>query len=463
MEPFLSASVLVRVTGHRKHWGLPAYLVIPGPHLLVAHDRARTLALGVLSATRKSQPNDVIGRDTIVDLRRLAVAVLVVLPLLLLAACGGGAAKIASSSIPRTTSSAPTSESGPTSTSIPPSISMFTLQSASFISSQIGWALGEEPCSTGRCFGLLKTSVGGSSWSAATAPPFTMSPASLSFISATIDFATPEDGWAYDSNESQVGGDTGDQLFATHNGGSSWVPITLGNLDKFGMEIQALEAGQSHVWAALFSSANDDFAIVGSPVNEDDWTTAPLTLPLGAGPVAAFQIVLEGDSGWIVDSDRGTMAGASLKNGAWTTWTPPCQDRSYGDAELAGISKYDLVAFCPPNLVVSTPLPAALFTSTNGGESFQDVAATLPSSVSGLVASPSGALFCYDEQGIAGSFNDGRTWQTVLNLGSTSSPVPNTGFDLVTSGVGYALTSAGELMKTVDGGHSWESVAFSSS
>jgi photosystem II stability/assembly factor-like uncharacterized protein len=285
----------------------------------------------------------------------------------------------------------------------------------------------------------------------------------LSFISATLDFATPEDGWAYDSNESQPGGATDDQLFATQNGGASWVPITLGNLDESGMEIQALATGQNHVWAVLFSSAGDDFAIVGSPVNEDDWTTAPLTLPLGAGPVSAFQIVLEGDSGWIVDSDRGTLAGASLKNGAWTTWTPPCQDRSYGDAELAGISANYLVAFCPSNLIVSTPPPAALFASTNGGESFQEVTATLPSSVTGLAASPSGALFCYDEEGIAGSFNDGRTWQTVLSLGSTSSPVPNTDFDFVTLTVGYALTPAGELAKTVDGGHSWESVAFPSS
>jgi photosystem II stability/assembly factor-like uncharacterized protein len=309
----------------------------------------------------------------------------------------------------------------------------------------------------------LKTSDGGSDWTDVTAPPFTVSPASGSFISASIDFATPDDGWAYDSNESQVGGETGDQLFATHNGGSSWVPITLGNLDQFGMEVEALAADQGHVWAILFSTANDDFGIVGSPVNEDDWTTAPLTLPLSAGPVSAFQIVLQDDSGWIVDNDRGTVAGASLQNGEWTIWTPPCQDRAYGDAELAGISTYDLVAFCPPNLVVSTPPPAALFTSTNGGESFQEVEATLPSSVSGLAASPSGALFCYDEQGIAGSFNDGRAWQTVLGLGTTSSPMPNTGLAFVTSGVGFAMTPGGQLAKTIDGGHSWESVAFSSS
>ena len=375
------------------------------------------------------------------DLRRLAIAVLVLLPLLLLGACGRGTSKIATPTIPRTTSSAPTS--GPTSASIAPSLSTFTLQSASFISSQIGWALGVESCSTGHCFGLLKTSDGGSDWSDVTAPPFSVSAASLSFNSATIDFATPEDGWAYNSNDGQAGGDTGDQLFATHNGGTSWVPITLENLDEFGMEIEALAAGPGHAWAVLFSNTNDNFAIVGSPANEDDWTTAPLTLPLSAGPVSAFQIVLEGDSGWIVNNDRGPVVGASLQNGEWTTWKSPCQDRPYGDAELAGISTYELVAFCPPNLIVSTPPPAALLTSTNGGESFQEVAATLPSSVIALAASPSGSLFCYDEQGIAGSFNGGRTWQTVLGLGTTASPVANTGFAFVTPGVGFAVTPGG--------------------
>jgi hypothetical protein len=394
-----------------------------------------------------------------VDLRRLVV---VVLPLLVLASCGGGTPRIATSPSPRTAGSVPTAELGPTSTSRPASVSTFTLESDSFISSEIGWALGEKPCSTGRCFGLLKTSDGGLDWSGVTAPPFSMSPASLSFNSATIDFATPEDGWAYDNDDGQAGGDTGDQLFATHNGGSSWVPIMLGNLDEFGMEVEALAADQGHVWAVLFSSANDNFAIVGSPVNEDDWTTVPLTLPLSAGPVSAFQIVLEGDSGWIVNNDRGPVVGAWLQNGEWTTWKSPCQDRPYGDAELAGISMYDLVAFCPPNLVVSTPPPAALFTSTNEGESFQEVAATLPSSVSGLAAASSGTLFCYDEQGIAGSFNDGRTWQTVLGLGTTQTPVPNTGIAFVTSAVGFAVTPRGQLAKTIDGGHSWELVALSS-
>ena len=178
--------------------------------------------------------------------------------------------------------------------------------------------------------------------------------------------------------------------------------------------------------------------------------------------MSAFQIVLKGDVGWIVDNDRGTVAGASLHDGEWTTWTPPCQDRPYGDAELAGIGTYDLVAFCPPNLVVSTPPPAALFTSTNGGLSFQEVATTLPSSVGGLAAAPSGALFCYDGQGIAGSFNDGRTWQTVLGLGPTPAPVPNTGFAFVTSTVGFAVTPRGQPRKrltVVTVGNRWHSLA----
>ncbi len=92
------------------------------------------------------------------------------------------------------------------------------------------------------------------------------------------------------------------------------------------------------MWAVIFGDTpSDNYSILGSSANEDSWTAALLTLPLGAGGGPGFRIVLEGSNGWIVDYDRGTLAGAFLNNGVWGTWTPPCEGRSYGDAELAGI------------------------------------------------------------------------------------------------------------------------------
>ncbi len=101
-----------------------------------------------------------------------------------------------------------------------PAITASLLLSASFISTTTGWALGESPCSHRRCFSLLKTVDGGVSWSQVTAPPFSASPAYAEFEFARIAFADANDGWAYDDNE-EVGA-TGYQLFATHDGGSTW-------------------------------------------------------------------------------------------------------------------------------------------------------------------------------------------------------------------------------------------------
>ena len=345
-----------------------------------------------------------------------------------------------------------------------PSVAGFTVQSVSFVSAQMGWALGESACSAGRCFALSKTVDGGSTWKSTTPPPFTISPNSFSFTSATVDFATPHDGWAYDTDESQVGGGTDDQLFATHDGGSSWSLIVLESLDAYGMQVMALSATTGHVWAVLASGSRGAFAIVGSPVNHDNWSIEPLTLTLGAGPVPGFQIVLEGETGWIVDTDRGTLAGASLGNGTWTAWTPPCSgpNSHFGNADIAGRSPRILWAECPPSPYADNPSPAVLLYSSDGGASFSTIGGT-PPCASHYAVTPGGVLMCFQEQRIVGSFDGGHTWQTVLAFENPSSPVVDAGFDFASPTVGYVLTPAGTLAETVDGGHSWRSVAFEAS
>jgi len=330
----------------------------------------------------------------------------------------------------------------------------------SFVSPTTGWVLGESPCSARRCFALFKTVDGGVRWSTATAPPFSASPAFAELGFATIRFADGDDGWAWDYNE-EVGG-SGYQLFVTHDGGTVWVPSSLGPPGRWG--IVALGAASGHVWVVTFgSTASDNYSIFGSPVHEDAWTPSPLTLELGAGGAPGLQIILASDLGWIVDTDRGTLAGASLSNEGWAAWTPPCKQRGYGDAELAVISTNLLVAYCPANLFFTDAPPPALYVSTDGGKSFEHVTGTLPSSVTGLAASPSGALFCYDPRGMAASFDGGATWQTVLDLAAyDETPPPSAGIAFVTQAVGYATTLSGQLFKTVDGGHHWQTVSLPS-
>jgi len=334
--------------------------------------------------------------------------------------------------------------------------------SASFVSPEVGWALGESPCSTGRCLALFKTSNAGSTWVRRTLPPFTSSPW---FLTATIDFATPEDGWAYDSNESQPSGATGDQLFATHDGGRSWVSIRPRNLDKFGMSLEALAATKSHVWAVLFSRSTDDFVIAGSPVDENDWATVPLTLPLGAGPVTNFQIVLSGRNGWIIDNDRGVVGGAKLKAGRWSAWSPPCT-RNYGDGKLASYAPDEVLVYCSQGEYVQSPLPAALFVSDRAGLTFRRLSASPPKNGE-AVSSPMPGVIMFEAMepvgaAIAGSFDNGKTWRTLaafalFNRTNWSNWGPIT---FVSNTEGWAVTPAGSLLRTSNGGHTWSPTRF---
>ena len=359
-------------------------------------------------------------------------------------------------------SSTVTRPTSPVPVPLPP-VKEFLLQSVSFISPTTGWVFGESPCSLGRCFALFDTSDGGTSWNAATSPPFSVSPSSPSFDSATIAFADARDGWSFDTSETQVGGGTGDQLFSTHDGGTSWAPVTLGNGDQ--SRVSAMGDGNAHVWVITFDTVGDDFAIYGSPAPDDDFTRSTFSFPLSAGPATDFSLALQGEHGWVVENDRGVITGASLDHDAWTAWTPPCTraSGSYDDESLAGVSPTYVVALCPPNIVASMPPPTALFASMDAGRTFQMVSTDVPSATAGLAASPSGTLFSFDGQGIVASFDGGSTWQTVLGFGLSTFPYPpHAGVTFVTSAVGYATTPTGALFKTVDGGHGWRAVGLPS-
>ncbi len=243
----------------------------------------------------------------------------------------------------------------------------------------------------------------------------------------------------------------------------SWTPVTLEDGDQ--SSVADIADDNEHIWVITFDGVGDDFLIYGSPVDRDDWTRAPLSFALNAGPVTSFSIALHGGHGWIAENDRGVVTGASLDDNIWTAWTPPCNGATgfYDDESLAAISLEYVVALCPPDLAANALPPTAVYASTDAGTRFQKVTTSVPSRTTGLAASPSGALFANDGQGMLASFNAGATWQTVIDSASSTFPYPpGTGITFVTSAVGYATMPSGELFKTVDGGHSWQSAGLPS-
>jgi hypothetical protein len=274
---------------------------------------------------------------------------------------------------------------------------------------------------------------------------------------ATIRFANLKDGWAY-----------GAELWATHDGGSSWKRVSLPGAVP-GSQIMALEAKSGTVHAVV-QGANAKFLIETSPAGGDDWTPAATELPIGAGPDPTVQIVLWGPTGWVLENDRTVVAGARLA-GTWEPWQPPCLTTG-GPAALTASSPTDLAVVCDENIWGGAgPIRERGYASSDGGSSFQALPAQPPAVVgsSAIVTSPGPrtlVLAAYTQGGgapvLVATFDGGATWGSVAQY-----PGPGRwlelGFTSPTQGVAVTYQSAGQngtLRMTYDGGHTWNAVTF---
>jgi len=107
-----------------------------------------------------------------------------------------------------------------------------------------------------------------------------------------IRFATSLDGWIF-----------GPELWATHDGGLTWarqsVPGVAGD-----SPVAALETAGGKVHAALYDDTDGRVHVATSDIGADTWRLSGPTVQIGAGPVPSTQIVLQGDSGWLIEVDR---------------------------------------------------------------------------------------------------------------------------------------------------------------
>ena len=380
------------------------------------------------------------------DVRRLAIAVPVVLALTMLGACGGGAPKVVSTTKPRVTTSAPpsvpTSTSAPTTSAVPQD---FQAHSVTFVSARLGWVLGTSGCSLCAPV-LLRTEDAGRTW--------TRIPAPSDGYANEVRFADPQNGWIFGTNS----GEAATGLWATHDGGSHWNRPPLPGITP-GDIVSDVEAAAGMV-SATFNGGPIEIAT--SPVQRDDWTASGFTMPIGAGPVPSEQIVLQSKVGWLIQVDRVVMGGARLDNGGWAAWSPPCSQAG-GPAVLAASDSSHLVAVCDEGVYSSTgaaPVVRAYF-SNDGGSTFQP-APTLPPkfspNVTGMAMPAPGVVIMNSGSDLVGTFDGGTTW-TVVNHPSASVSWLQVGFTTPSQGV--AIEGSGTLLMTFDGGHNWAPVNFS--
>lgn len=339
--------------------------------------------------------------------------------------------------------------------------------SVTFVSPQLGWVLGQVPCSkdtSASCVGLARTTDNGVSWAEVPVPDASLSGAVAEGL-ISVRFANPADGWIALPGTAQ---DSASRLFYTHDGGAAWSEVSLPGPP--GSTVAALEATPSQVQLALAEPTLGAYVLYRSPAYPLAWTASSTRLAFGAGPVPAVQMVLQGVSGWAVENDRVLVATARERSdGAWGSWPQsPCTDVN-GPLTLAAASATQVFALCDDGLWgpvsassgSSPPYPSEwLYRSVDAGDSFKAVG-RVPAQVLSLAAAPGrpATLVAGTQDGLLATFDGGLTWQTVkAGLG----PVLYVGFTTSNQGVAISegsATTPPQLLFSYDGGASWVSAS----
>jgi photosystem II stability/assembly factor-like uncharacterized protein len=263
-----------------------------------------------------------------------------------------------------------------------------------------------------------------------------------------LRFADANNGWAF-----------GPDLWATHDGGTTWSRVTIPGVPA-DAPVFALETAAGIVHAAVLDGG--DFRVASSPVGSDGWSVAPVRLPVGAGPVPTVQLVLSGAAGWLVENDRTVVGGARLANGSWVAWTPPCAD-VVGPAYLAASSPTELAAACDVGLW-SNPTGDHLYLSHDGGSTFAPAGTAAPLTMAAMAATASPSVVVVGGSDATGSVlaataDAGRTWKVVARL--PAGQISDLGFTTATQGVVIVggVGGSASLLMTRDGGQTWRAVA----
>jgi hypothetical protein len=266
----------------------------------------------------------------------------------------------------------------------------FAPVSVTFDSTDTGWVIGQAgtpgKCATKYCTSIARTNDAGRNWAGIPAP--TTGAADGSAGVSGIRFLDGVSGWAF-----------GPELWATHNSGRSWKPVSTGgqrvtDLETAGDRAYALFALCSGTSAADFAAGCTSYTLMTTSAGSDNWTPvggATNGLTVGGGSTSAV-IALTGSDGYLLAPD-GTLYSGALGSPWQRVGTAPCQP---GPAQADGQPSHALLA-----LSGSTQLALActgaggvqVYTSSDSGATWgQQAAPAVSGTVTSLAATPSGSL-----------------------------------------------------------------------
>lgn len=333
----------------------------------------------------------------------------------------------------------------------PPPPKGFEALSASFVSSQTGFALGGRGCSVLPCAALLeKTGNGGKTWTKVSAPapkltqPF--NPPPKNGVS-TVRFANTSDGWLFNPG-----------LWETTDGGVHWKSVSLPGM------VTNLEAAGGEVFAVVRPSngSSNQAHLYQGAVGSGKWTLVPKVIPQVT--LTAF-----GHSAWTGISPslwRTTNSGKT-----WSKLSFSCPSDHPDSSAVAAATANDVAIVCAS---MGDPQPGfskkEIWVSSNGGRTFHQTSGhpglpgepyllAMPVNSPKVItlAAASGASYFYK------TYDGGKTWTHATYYDG------GTGFrDLayVSATAGFAIHFSGTpmlayslgLMKTVNAGKSWTTV-----
>ncbi|HEY2443984.1 MAG TPA: hypothetical protein VGI31_12665 [Streptosporangiaceae bacterium] len=349
---------------------------------------------------------------------------------------------------------------------LPPVPAHFEATSATFVGLKTGWVIGQAgtpgACYTQYCTSIARTDNTGVSWYGVPAPA-TGAPDGSTGVSQ-LRFLDLDNGWAF-----------GPQLWATHDGGHSWTKISTGSL-----RVLSLATGGSEAFAVLgqgCTGAGSDFAagcsqyfLWSSPANSDAWAPVPgLSGFTAADPAAgSATVVLSNGVGYFYTPagllESGPTGGPTGSGGAWTqvSATPlPClpgaaqPDGQPSAGQLAATTPGNLALACPDTQVTGSALRDIIYTSVNGGQSWQQRGTVgLGAAAYSLAAASGGGLVLGTGAGIYYSSDYGASWHQTLT--AVSGGFSYVGMTSPAQGVTVpAQPQQQAIWFTLDGGQQW--------
>ncbi len=373
------------------------------------------------------------------------------------AANGRSAAPTPSASRGADTASSSSAEALP-SPAFPPVPDKFRPSSVTFIGTQTGWVIGQAGtpghCATRYCTSVARTLNAGRTWTGVPAP--VTGPADGATGVSQIRFLNGPNGWAF-----------GPQLYATHDGGHSWTQVVTNglrvtDLETVGDRAFALFASCTGTGAA-FATHCTSYTLYSSPASADNW------IPVGAATSGlsggAASLVLTGTHGYLLAPDGMIFSGPVDGSAPWhLVKAIPCpvgQPLAGGQptgALLAAGSAAHLIVVCASSSAPGTQQAKHVFTSADGGISWQNAGAAPGLGLATSVAATlDGTYVLATGRGIDVRPAGSGAWQAATLTG----PAPTGGFGYVgmtTDAQGIALPAnpgVGTVWFTFDGGKTW--------